>query len=203
MVFEECGLGSVRSQIIDTLSRGYRQRVGLAQAIIHDPAILVLDEPTTGLDPRQIIWIRDLIKRLGKTKTVLLSTHILQEVESVCERVLILNEGSLVAQGKADDIADTLRPDVSVSLVVKGLNGTVPEHSLSRVDAVKSIHDTKYMEDDVISLELVMEPVPHPGTILFDWAVENHYKIVSLVPHQPGLEELFLSYFEQERSTDA
>jgi len=88
---EECGLKSVVYRSIDTISKGFRQRTGLAQAILHDPEILVLDEPTTGLDPNQIIEIRELIKRLGKEKTVILSTHILQEVEATCGRVLILN----------------------------------------------------------------------------------------------------------------
>ena len=92
-VVEECGLAEVIYRNIDEISKGYRQRTGLAQAIIHDPEILILDEPTTGLDPNQIIEIRELIKRFGREKTVILSTHILQEVEATCKRVIILNEG--------------------------------------------------------------------------------------------------------------
>jgi ABC-2 type transport system ATP-binding protein len=104
-VVETCGLSAVWSRQIRRLSRGYRQRVGLAQAMLHDPAVLVLDEPTSGLDPNQIVEIRALIRGLGQRKTVLLSTHILQEVEAVCGRVLIMNAGRLVGQGTVEEIA--------------------------------------------------------------------------------------------------
>jgi ABC-2 type transport system ATP-binding protein len=107
-VVEACGLSAVYARQIRWLSRGYRQRVGLAQAMLHDPPVLVLDEPTSGLDPNQIVEIRALIRSLGQRKTVLLSTHILQEVEAVCGRVLIMNEGLLAAQGTAEEIAREL-----------------------------------------------------------------------------------------------
>ena len=96
-VIELTGLGEEQHKKIGSLSKGYRQRVGLAQAIIHDPAVLILDEPTTGLDPNQIIGIRNLIKDLGKTKTVIISTHIMQEVEAICNQVVIINKGKIVA----------------------------------------------------------------------------------------------------------
>jgi ABC-2 type transport system ATP-binding protein len=108
-----CGLTSMRGRQIETLSKGYRQRTGLAGAIIHDPPILILDEPTTGLDPNQIIEIRALIKELGKRKTVILSTHILQEVEAVYSQVLILNEGQIAAQGTPEEIAVSMKGGVS------------------------------------------------------------------------------------------
>jgi ABC-2 type transport system ATP-binding protein len=91
---------------IGALSRGYKQRVGLAQALIHDPEVLILDEPTTGLDPNQLVEIRDLIKKCGKTKTVLLSTHVMQEVEAMCDRVIIINKGLIVADSKISDLGD-------------------------------------------------------------------------------------------------
>ena len=104
-----CGLGEHRSRRIGSLSKGYRQRTALAQAIIHDPDILILDEPTSGLDPNQIIEIRSLIREMGKSKTVILSTHIMQEVEALCTRVLILNEGQIAAQGTPAEIAGTIK----------------------------------------------------------------------------------------------
>jgi gliding motility-associated transport system ATP-binding protein len=104
-VVEACGLSAGYSRQIRRLSRGFRQRVGLAQALLHDPPVLVLDEPTSGLDPNQIVEIRALIRGLGRSKTVLLSTHILQEVEAVCGRVLIMNAGRLAAQGTVEEIA--------------------------------------------------------------------------------------------------
>ena len=103
-MIEMVGLQNEQHKKIGTLSKGYKQRVGLAQAMIHDPEVLILDEPTSGLDPNQIIEIRDLIKNFGKDKTVLLSTHIMQEVESMCDRVIIINEGKLVADDSVESI---------------------------------------------------------------------------------------------------
>src|ERR1019366_10738173 len=99
-----CGLQAKYMAIIDTLSRGFRQRVGLAQAVLHDPDLLILDEPTSGLDPIQIIEIRKLIQDVGRTKTVLFSTHIMQEVEAVCNRAIIINRGKLAADGSPADL---------------------------------------------------------------------------------------------------
>ena len=103
-IVDATGLGSEQHKKIGALSKGYRQRVGLAQALIHDPAVLILDEPTTGLDPNQIIEIRTLISELGKSKTVLLSTHIMQEVEAICQRTIIINKGLIVANAAVDDL---------------------------------------------------------------------------------------------------
>lgn len=105
-VIELCGLGEEQNKKIGTLSKGYRQRLGLAQAIFSDPAVLILDEPTSGLDPNQVIGIRNLIKELGKTKTVILSTHIMQEVEAVCEQVIIINRGKIVADDKLSNLKE-------------------------------------------------------------------------------------------------
>lgn len=103
-VCEQCSLGDVWGKAIGKLSRGYRQRVGMAQALLHDPDVLILDEPTSGLDPNQVHGVRELIKSLGETKTVLLSTHILQEVHAVCSRVMLVNEGRLVFDGPTDEL---------------------------------------------------------------------------------------------------
>jgi ABC-2 type transport system ATP-binding protein len=106
-IIEQTGLGPEQHKKIGQLSKGYRQRVGLAQAILHDPDVLILDEPTSGLDPNQLIGIRQLILDLGKTKTIILSTHIMQEVEAVCNKVIIINKGKIVA----DDILQNLRSE--------------------------------------------------------------------------------------------
>ncbi len=106
-VIELCGLGEEQNKKISTLSKGYRQRLGLAQAIFSDPAVLILDEPTSGLDPNQVIGIRNLIKELGKTKTVILSTHIMQEVEAVCEQVIIISKGKIVADDRLNNLKET------------------------------------------------------------------------------------------------
>jgi ABC-2 type transport system ATP-binding protein len=117
---EKCGISDRLEQVIGTLSKGYRQRVGLAQAMIHDPEILILDEPTSGLDPNQIIEIRKLIKDLGKEKTVILSTHILTEAESTCDRVIIISKGKIVASGKIHELQSNSNEKDVLRLKVKG-----------------------------------------------------------------------------------
>ena len=127
-----CCLEDRRKQRIGSLSKGYRQRLGLAQAIVHDPPVLILDEPTSGLDPNQIIEIRSLIRELGKSKTVILSTHILNEVEALCSKLIILNEGRIIAQGTLEEIAHNLGiknkkhnlEDIFVKLTAEGRGGS-------------------------------------------------------------------------------
>jgi ABC-2 type transport system ATP-binding protein len=122
-VIERCALGDVRTKLIGKLSKGYRQRVGLAQAIIHNPDVLILDEPTSGLDPKQIIEIRELLKALAGDHTIILSTHILSEVEHSCERVIIISQGKLVAQDSVANLTNRLRGSEAVSLEVESAEG--------------------------------------------------------------------------------
>lgn len=127
-VIEQVHLGDRRNTLIRNLSKGMRQRLGFAQAMVHDPPVLILDEPTIGIDPQQVIEVRETVRALGKTKTVLFSTHILSEAEQVCDRVVIIHEGKIVAQGKPADLKRKLRPDatledVFISIVGKGNGG--------------------------------------------------------------------------------
>jgi ABC-2 type transport system ATP-binding protein len=131
-----CGLGEVKHKDIGELSKGYRQRVGLAQAMIHDPEILILDEPTSGLDPNQIIEIRKLIKTIGKEKTLILSTHILQEVQATCNRVLIINKGEIVADGTPDMLQKQFKGQLLLNLIIK-------KDSVNRGDVIKNISGIK------------------------------------------------------------
>jgi ABC-2 type transport system ATP-binding protein len=140
-----CGLESVRHKDIGELSKGYRQRVGLAQAMIHDPDVLILDEPTSGLDPNQIVEIRNLIKQLGRAKTVILSTHILPEVQATCDRVLIINEGKIVADGTPEQLQQDFRGSESLTLEVL-TNGA---------DALQQIAPKLRMMHGVGSVELL------------------------------------------------
>jgi ABC-2 type transport system ATP-binding protein len=134
-----CGLDREKHKKINELSKGYRQRVGLAQAMIHDPEILILDEPTTGLDPNQIVEIRELIKEIGKEKTVILSTHILPEVEATCDRILIINRGQIVADGTAESLRrQSQGKEVLVVSVEDGENAEV-EAALQEVYTVESV----------------------------------------------------------------
>jgi len=137
-VIEECGLQQVQHRIIRHLSKGFRQRVGIAQALLHDPEVLILDEPTIGLDPKQIIEIRDLIKSLGGERTIILSTHILPEASMTCERVVIINEGRIVAQGTPESLDAQLEKSARVQIAVDGPTSAVRE-GLERVTGVTTV----------------------------------------------------------------
>ena len=130
-VIEKCGLRGVVHKPIHTLSKGFRQRVGLAQAILHDPEILILDEPTTGLDPNQIVEIRELIKELGKEKTLIISSHILQEVQAVCDRIVIINKGQIVADGSTEELKSNFQNKTTLELTIEGAEEAIrdfPNH---------------------------------------------------------------------------
>jgi ABC-2 type transport system ATP-binding protein len=196
---DACGLQHVRSKRIEELSKGYKQRVGLAQAIIHDPPILILDEPTSGLDPNQIIEIRNLIKELGKRKTVILSTHILQEVEAVCSRVLILNEGRIAAQGTPEEIAGTLKGADSWELTLKGADiQTLPE-KLCGLDR-EAKPSLSAHEDGTLDISFVLQSSGTPdistgsteGERIFDWAVSQGFKILRMNRKRLSLEDIFV-----------
>ncbi len=131
-VTERCAVGDVRNKLIGKLSKGYRQRVGLAQAIIHNPDVLVLDEPTAGLDPKQIIETRELIRHLAGDHTIILSTHILSEVEHSCERVVIINRGKLVATDSVQNLTNRLRGSEAVALEVESPNGELNQSEVQR-----------------------------------------------------------------------
>lgn len=184
-----CGIEDVMGQAIATLSKGYRQRVGIAQAIMHSPEILILDEPTTGLDPNQIKEIRDLLLRLGREKTVILSTHILAEVEAVCGRVLILNEGKIVAEGAPDEIAGRLKGRPRFRLEIRAAE--LDRKTLERADIVSEVASLSETGEGIYRAEVVTSDAADAADKLFDWAVAQGYKILSMVPVGMSLEEVF------------
>jgi ABC-2 type transport system ATP-binding protein len=186
---EECGLKPVVYRSIDTISKGFRQRTGLAQAILHNPEILIFDEPTTGLDPNQIIEIRALIKRLGKEKTVILSTHILQEVEATCGRVLILNEGQIVAKGTPEEINREMKGEVLLEVLLKG---TGRPEGLKSVEGVRELLQITSPGEDLYQVQVALIPDSGAEEAVFDWAVDRDYKILAMVPKRLSLEELFI-----------
>lgn len=143
-----CGLKDVRHKDIGELSKGYKQRVGLAQAMIHDPDVLILDEPTSGLDPNQIIEIRKLIKELGKKKTVMLSTHILQEVQATCDRVLIINNGEIVADGTPDSLQKQFQGQLVISLVLKKDPSAGKEKIIKEFESVQNVDKVKITSEE-------------------------------------------------------
>ena len=200
---EACGLPQVRNKRIETLSKGYKQRLGLAQAIIHDPPILILDEPTTGLDPNQIIEIRGLIKELGKRKTVILSTHILQEVEAVCSEVLIINEGRIAAQGRPEEIAGAVQGGDSWELTLKGAYAhTLPERLLQLGEGIAPA-SLEEQADGTIDLRFFLPAgegaeQEAEGERIFDWAVAQGYKILRMNRKRLSIEDIFVKLTNEE-----
>ncbi|WP_299710257.1 gliding motility-associated ABC transporter ATP-binding subunit GldA [uncultured Tenacibaculum sp.] len=175
------GLDKESHKKIGQLSKGYRQRVGLAAAILHNPSVLILDEPTTGLDPNQLIEIRALIKELGKDKTVLLSTHIMQEVEAVCDRVIIINNGEIVIDKKLVDLKEDKKQTIKV-----GFDYKIEEQFLQRLANITTI---KNNYDNSWTLTFETEEDMRPK--LFDFAQEYGLKILELNSENKNLETLF------------
>ncbi|PKG49879.1 MULTISPECIES: gliding motility-associated ABC transporter ATP-binding subunit GldA [Olleya] len=180
-VIKLTGLTPEAHKTIGQLSKGYRQRVGLANALLHNPEVLILDEPTTGLDPNQLIDIRNLIKNLGKDKTVFLSTHIMQEVEAMCDRVIIINKGEIVANKKLKDLRDG-----QAQIVVVEFDYRVEDAFLLRLPnakKVKNTHDFIY--------EITFETSEDMRSNVFDFAHDNELKILQLNQKNASLETLF------------
>jgi ABC-2 type transport system ATP-binding protein len=204
---EACGLGAYRSRKIDTLSKGYRQRTGLAQAILHDPPILILDEPTNGLDPNQIIEIRSLIMELGKRKTVLLSSHILQEIEAICSQVLIINEGKTAAQGTTEEIAATMKGGDTWELILRTAEtAEAVKDNLYRLGGGIASVTSEALENGVVKLGFFVPAdnaadsgayIP-AGEMIFDWAVSGGLKIIGMNRKKISLEDIFVSLTSDE-----
>jgi len=198
---EACGLTQYRSRKIETLSKGYRQRAGLSQAILHDPPILILDEPTTGLDPNQIIEIRSLIKELGKRKTVILSTHILQEVEAICTQVLIINEGRIAAQGSPEEIAGTMKGGDTWELILKGAGEAVVGGKLSLLGDISNVLTESTADGCVCANFFVPAGADgeNPGERIFDWAVAQNLKILGMSRKKVSIEDIFVKLTSDEK----
>jgi ABC-2 type transport system ATP-binding protein len=183
-----CGLNAEKHKKIGELSKGYRQRVGLAQALIHDPEILVLDEPTTGLDPNQIVEIRKLIREIGKEKTVILSTHILPEVEATCDRILIINKGRIVADGTSE----TLRKQATGTELIKVRieDGTAAEiqNSLRQLANVEKVELTDVAMN---RFEIQSKPGLSSSRAVFKLCAERNWVITELIPLETRLEDVF------------
>ena len=178
---EKTGLLDHQRHKIQTLSKGYRQRVGLAAALIHDPQLLILDEPTTGLDPNQLVSIRKLIRELGKDKTVLLSTHILQEVDALCDRVIIINKGEIVLDQALEELRNKQEQIIEVSFDYR--IEVVALEKLPNIQKAVNIHDFDY--------ELHIKGTKDMRPSIFDFAHDNGLKISNLQLKNQSLEQLF------------
>jgi len=188
-VIELCGLKGVVHKNINELSKGYCQRTGLAQAIIHDPKILILDEPTSGLDPNQIAEIRRLIRNLGKEKTVIISSHILQEMQATADRMIIINKGEIVANGTVDELMSDFKGKTRLTLELK--NAT--EESVRKVQSFQdSILLTQYeVKGDSVTAVLEYPNKVDPREEIFRYAVKNKWTVLEMSRHKTSLEEVF------------
>jgi len=177
------GLSPEQHKKIGSLSKGYRQRVGLAQAMIHDPDVLILDEPTSGLDPNQLLDIRNLITSLGKQKTVILSTHIMQEVEAICDRVIIINKGKIVADDRTDRIQQLTSRESALEVEFESATDINRLRQIPGVKRVQEAGKNKYM--------LYSDSNNDLRSTLFEFAVANNMKILTLQRSESSLEEIF------------
>lgn len=183
-----CGLDVEKHKRIRELSKGYRQRVGLAQAMIHDPSILILDEPTTGLDPNQIVEIRELIRKLGKEKTVILSTHILPEVEATCDRILIINNGRIVADGTAA----TLRSQAQGRQVLHvRIEDGAPNDIFNALSALPSTAVVDFLDKETNRFEIQSKPETSSNKAVFQLCVQHKWTLSEMIPFETKLEDVF------------
>jgi ABC-2 type transport system ATP-binding protein len=177
------GLGQEQHKKIGALSKGYRQRVGLAQALIHNPEVLILDEPTSGLDPNQLVDIRNLIKNIGKEKTVMFSTHIMQEVEAVCDRVIIINKGKIVADGLSGELGREKNSGYSISVE---FDKDISRGALSQIEGVKRVD--KIGEN---SWELFTDSKEDIRPAVFRFAVNQQLTVLTISRNEKNLETVF------------
>lgn len=192
----DCLLNDVQHQIIGTLSRGYRQRVGLAAAILHQPSVLVLDEPTVGLDPKQIVAIRELIKNLGRERTLLLSTHILPEVELLCDRVIIIDRGRIVAAGTPDGLRESWIGNTVIRVSLKGDPAGASEvlGSIAGVVAVTPGVEEGSEKNYLLECDQAVDTREE----VFRAAVENSWVLLELTAESASLEDVFVRLTTRE-----
>lgn len=188
-----CGLSSVKHLDIGQLSKGYRQRVGLAKAMIHDPRVMILDEPTSGLDPNQIVEIRNLIRQVGKSKTVLLSTHILPEVEATCDRALIISNGKIVANGTTKELQSQFQGSEHLYLEIEREDNVTPDiirMQLKTISAVENVECTHELDSSLMFKLTAAKDVDLRKQV-FQFCVQKNLSLLELRRVQTSLEDVF------------
>jgi ABC-2 type transport system ATP-binding protein len=186
-MIELCGLAREKHKNINELSKGFRQRVGLAQAMIHDPEVLILDEPTTGLDPNQIVEIRKLIKELGKQKTVILSSHILSEVEATCDRILIINRGRIVADGTSETLRSQADGQELLTVHIEAVNEELQKSLLG----LGSVEKVSAIEDKPGFYSIQSKPNMESRKAIFDLCVKKKWYLLEMTGIETRLEDVF------------
>jgi ABC-2 type transport system ATP-binding protein len=184
-----CGLNAEKHKKIGELSKGYRQRVGLAQAMIHNPEILIFDEPTSGLDPNQIIEIRNLIKRIGRQKTVILSTHILPEVEAICDRILIINKGKIVADGTPETLRKQAQGEEMLRIKIEDeQNKDLISSTLRSIDSIAVVDPAA---DSLNTFMIQSRPGTSSKRAIFQMCVQKYWILTEMSPIETKLEDIF------------
>jgi len=184
-MMDVCGLGPERHKRIGKLSKGFQQRVGLAQALLHDPPVLILDEPTTGLDPNQIVEIRDLIKEIGTEKTVMLSSHILKEVEMTCDRILIIDQGQIVADGATEELREQFMGGTRLRVRLDAPSEADVTGALEAIDGVASVQRSNGY------YELAAAGDAEPAADVFHLCSDRDWVLTELTPLESSLEDVF------------
>ena len=188
-VVQQCGLSGVVHKKIGECSKGYKQRTGLAMAMIHDPQILLLDEPVTGLDPNQIVEIRELIKNLGQEKIVMVSSHILQEIQATVDRMIIIHNGEIVANGTTEELMNNMEGNSSLTMEIKNAKNT---HIDQLNEKIKGIKITDIKENNKCkSLTITYNRNMDPREDLFNYAIQSKWIILEMTPNKENLEDVF------------
>lgn len=187
----------VENRLIRNLSKGYRQRVGLAQAVLGFPEIIILDEPSVGLDPKQIIEIRDLIKELGKNHTVILSSHILSEISAVCDHIFIISKGKLVAGDSTENLMKQMSGAQEIELLIKGDNAAVQE-TFTGIAEVEKCIPLEQKDEACVHLNLIAKPGMDIREQVFASCVNHGFVILQMIPVSKSLEDVFLELTEKE-----
>jgi len=187
-MIQVCGLEGEKHKTISELSKGYRQRVGLAQALIHDPEVLILDEPTTGLDPNQIVEIRELIRKIGREKTVILSSHILAEVEATCDRILIINKGKIVADGTSEDLRKSAKGNEILHIVIEDAD---KNEAFSALQQLPFIESTDFLPKTDNGYEVISVSGHSAKRAIFELCVEKKWYLTQMIAIETKLEDVF------------
>ena len=196
-ICEVIGISHVQERVIRNLSKGYKQRVGIAQALVGNPKVIIFDEPTVGLDPKQIIEIRNLIKTLGKNHTVILSTHILPEVQAVCDRIVIINEGKIVANEKTEDIVNIVDGNRRLNVKICGPEKDVLS-TLKKTPGIAYAEVIGYTDKDSVSYLIESDPGIDMRKPLFRTMAANNWPIIGIESMGANLEDIFISIIDKK-----
>ena len=199
-VVEQCGLKGVIHRMVSECSKGYKQRIGLACAMIHDPKILILDEPVTGLDPNQIVEIRNLIKDLGTEKLVLMSSHILQEIQATVNRIIIIHKGKIVADGTNEELMSGFMGNTKLTLEIKNAEDNTVKALTEKIPSISLVDTTTRNGSQILHLEYPKEKDPREE--LFQYAIDSNWVVTEMSPHSVNLESIFRT-LTMENKTNA